>query len=195
LKALSELIDVEATEAKLLKLAEACFVEFAKSFPNVKFHSLVFDTNITYGQVLLSAESHDGFVKRMVDWREKSRFNPITARWSSGDFDYALFSEDYGLMDDEWESSNANEIKNALDNEFDKHWDKDKKLLDNDDAWERLKEECLTMIARVCRKLYRSEALGDLNLTPHFSIVCVDHDENEIDAIMRSQKAIRELGF
>jgi len=51
------------------------------------------------------------------------------------------------------------------------------------------------MIARVCRKLYASEALKSLNLTADFGIVCVDHDESEVDSIMRQDKVIWELGF
>jgi len=183
MKKLNALFDVQRAEHSLLKMTNHCFTEHAKKNPDTEFHSLVFDTNIAYGQVLLSAESTDSFSERMNDWKKNSGFNPILDRWASGDFDYCLFSDDFPKVTNEWEKGMGLEIRRVLENEFEKN--------SNEAALENLTEECLIMIARVCKKLFHSETIKHIKKTPEFFIMCIDHDESELTAITRQSKVLR----
>ncbi len=193
MKNLSELINIEATEEKLLELTTECIVAYSQKNLEVEFHSLVFDTNISYGEVLLSAESYAGFARRMESWQSNSGFNPLLDRWASGDFDHSLFSESYEKFNQEWEQPYAKAIKSSLSQEFQQYWDKEKKTMADEQGWEKLKNECRSMFARVCQQLYHADEISHIRKSPDFWIMCIDHNEHELDAMTRQIIIAREF--
>ena len=170
----------------LFELSSDAVKRFAAEHKDKQFYAFGFDLNVTYGDVLLCANTETDF-EETAQWYSKkydyTEADLVDLKKNFGDWRYQGFNLDYEDWNERWEP-----YRSAID-----------RYVDSTDLDEAEVSEFLTGLLKTCSivllELEEHGLLGLLNREPDFYIQCLDHDENEVEAQERFERYRREYAL
>ena len=175
--------DLGQIHKTLLELTGAAIQRFSSEHSDKQFYAFGFDLNVTYGNVLLCANTDAEFertAQRYVkEWNYTDK-DLADLKRNFGDWHYQGFNLDYADWDERWSPFSESIESYVL----------------ADDAEEEEVSQFLIDLIRTCSfVLLELEHFGIFNLLnrePGFYIQCIDHDDNEDEALERFERYRRE---
>jgi hypothetical protein len=170
----------------LFELSSSAIDRFASAHKDKEFYAFGFDLNVTYGEVLLCANTEAEFeetAQRYVNNWNYTDADLVDLKKNFGDWRYQGFN----LDDENWVE----------------RWRPYAESIDNyvmaEDADEEEVSQFLAELIKTCAfvllELESSGILKSLNQEPGFYIQCIDHDEDDGEALERLERYRREYAL
>ena len=154
----------------LLHQMQEDITSFLSEHEELSFYCFAFDCNAEYAQILLCLNTEKDFQKALEHYQSGSskqyyqtEEDIFSLRYNTGDWEYQGFAN-YTVYDEE-------ELT---------------KLYSDD--YERMQSEMMKKSYDLLERLCNTQAFHNIPKTEDFTVLCIDHDEDPIDA-MENTKA------
>ncbi|MDH3439177.1 MAG: DUF4303 domain-containing protein [Gammaproteobacteria bacterium] len=168
----------------LFELSSNAIDRFASAHKDEKIYAFGFDLNVTYGEVLLCANTEAEFeetARRYVENWNYTDADLVDLKKNFGDWRYQGFNLDYENWDERWRPYAESIESYVLARDAD------------EEEVSQFLAELIKSCSFVLLELEDSGILKSLNQEPGFYIQCIDHDEGNDEALERLERYRREL--